>query len=529
MLRWHWFAFSPPRLRLGVSPVPWLRRTARVACRRAGAPDCCAVAHTQTLPCHDNESQQLGGSSTPLPALPARPAVRIHRSALGSPGGHRGGVPWSKTSLRPQAVCQRTLHSGQGRRQAGRETCSPLLPPGQDSGAPGPPAPQQSRPRGEPLRNLPAEAEAARDDGVLDLGRCPALPGGSFSGLEPMGLLWALQPQKPFRRLVKRDVQSPFLLQLEVFEGHGDPPGRLLAQAQHERAFLRDGVRRVPVREGRIRAALFLPPGNGPFPGIIDLYGAGGGLPEYRACLLANHGFAVLALAFYRYEDLPKEMKEVHLEYFEEAINYMLQHTEVKGPGIGLLGISKGGELCVSMASFLKGITATALINCSVANMGAVLRYKDITIPPLGVDAKRIKVDKSGIADIVDALNNPLEGPDRQSFIPLEKATCRFLFIVGQDDRNWKSEFFAVEGSKRLQAHGKEKPEIVCYPGAGHYIEPPFFPMCAASMHLLVGRPVMWGGEPKAHCEAQIDAWQQIQNFFRKHLTGKPSETPSML
>ncbi|XP_074724022.1 acyl-coenzyme A thioesterase 1-like [Strix uralensis] len=369
----------------------------------------------------------------------------------------------------------------------------------------------------------------AGDDGELDLARCPALPGGSFSGLEPMGLLWALQPQTPFWRLVKRDVQSPFLLQLEVFEGHREPPGRLLAQAQHERAFLRDGVRRVPVREGRIRATLFLPPGNGPFPGIIDLYGTGGGLPEYRACLLANHGFAVLALAFYAYEDLPKEMKELHLEYFEAAVNYMLQHTQVKGPGIGLLGISKGGELCVSMASFLKGITATALINGSVANVGSVLRYKDITIPPLGFNTNRIKVNESGIADIVDALNNPLEGPDRQSFIPLEKAECRFLFIVGQDDRNWKSEFFAVEGSKHLQAHGKEKPEIVCYPGAGHYIEPPFFPMCAASMHVLVGKPVVWGGEPKAHCKAQIDAWQQIQAFFHKHLTGKPPGTSSKL
>ncbi|NXV71076.1 ACOT5 thioesterase, partial [Atlantisia rogersi] len=100
----------------------------------------------------------------------------------------------------------------------------------------------------------------AGDDGEVDLTRCPALPGGSFSGLEPMGPLWALQPQKPFRRLVKRDVQTPFLLQLEVFEGHGEPLGRLLAQAQHERAFLRDGVQRVPVREGRIRATLFLPP-----------------------------------------------------------------------------------------------------------------------------------------------------------------------------------------------------------------------------------------------------------------------------
>uniref|UniRef100_A0A8B9IWK9 Acyl-coenzyme A thioesterase 1 n=1 Tax=Amazona collaria TaxID=241587 RepID=A0A8B9IWK9_9PSIT len=369
----------------------------------------------------------------------------------------------------------------------------------------------------------------AGHDGELDLARCPALPGGSFCGLEPMGLLWALQPQKPFWRLVKRDVQTPFVLELEVFDGHGDPPGRLLIQAQHERAFLRDGVHRVPVRNGRIRAMLFLPPGNGPFPGIIDLCGLGGGLLEYRACLLANYGFAVLSLAYYGYEDLPKQMKELHLEYFEEAINYMLQHTQVKGPGIGLLGISKGGELCISMASFLKGITATAVINGSVANVGAVLRYKDITIPPLGLSPERIKISKSGIADVVDALNNPLEGPDCQSFIPLEKAECRFLFIVGQDDHNWKSEFFAVEGSKRLQAHGKEKPEIVCYPGAGHYIEPPFFPMCEASTHLLVGKPVIWGGEPKAHCKAQIDAWQQIQGFFCKHLKGKPSGTSSKL
>lgn len=86
---------------------------------------------------------------------------------------------------------------------------------------------------------------------------------------------------------------------------------------------------------------------------------------------------------------------------------FLFSHLQVKGPGIGLLGHSKGGDLCVSMASFLKGITATALINGSVANVGAVLRYKDITIPPLGVNLKRVQVGKSGIADIIDALNNP--------------------------------------------------------------------------------------------------------------------------
>ncbi|KYO28446.1 acyl-coenzyme A thioesterase 1 [Alligator mississippiensis] len=374
--------------------------------------------------------------------------------------------------------------------------------------------------------------------------RVRLVPGGRSLWDEPLGLaVEGLGPRQEVTlraalqdeagedfeaRLLKRDVRSPFRLRLDVLEGHGPLPGRLLARAEHERCFLGPGVARLPLRHGRLRATLFLPPGDGPFPGIIDLYGTGGGLPEYRACLLANHGFATLALAYYNYEDLPKEMTEFHLEYFEEAVNYMLEHPQVKGPGVGLLGISKGGELCVSMASFLKGITATVVINGAVANVGAVLRYKDITIPPLGFDRKRLKIDKSGLVDIVDTLNNPLEGPNQQSLIPLEKADSCFLFIVGKDDRNWRSEFFAIEGAKRLLAHGKEKPEIICYEGAGHYIEPPYFPMCEASMHLLVGSTVIWGGEPKAHSEAQVDAWQKIQAFFHKYLSSNQSE-PSKL
>lgn len=69
--------------------------------------------------------------------------------------------------------------------------------------------------------------------------------------------------------------------------------------------------------------------GAGPFPGIIDLFGTGGGLCEYRASLLAGHGFAVLALAYFRFEDLPENLEDMHLEYFEEAVNFMLQHPQV--------------------------------------------------------------------------------------------------------------------------------------------------------------------------------------------------------
>ncbi|XP_062945142.1 peroxisomal succinyl-coenzyme A thioesterase-like [Cynocephalus volans] len=354
-------------------------------------------------------------------------------------------------------------------------------------------------------------------NGELDLARAPAL-GGSFAGLEPMGLFWALEPDKPFWRFLKRDVQTPFVVELEVLDGHEPEAGRLLGRAVHERHFLRPGVRREPVRAGRVRGSLFLPPGPGPFPGIIDIFGLGGGLLEYRASLLAGHGFATLALAYYDFEDLPKELNSLHLDYFEEALSYMLQHPQVKGPGIGLLGISLGADICLSMASFLKNVSATVSINGSGFSGNNAIHYKQTSILPLGHDLRRIKVAFSGILDIVDMRNDIIGGYENPSMIPLEKAQGPILFIVGQDDHNWKSELYAQIASERLQAHGKKKPQIISYPGTGHYIEPPYFPMCPASLHRIVKKPVIWGGEPRAHSKAQIDAWKQILSFFCEHL-----------
>ncbi|NXB41012.1 BAAT acyltransferase, partial [Eulacestoma nigropectus] len=99
--------------------------------------------------------------------------------------------------------------------------------------------------------------------GEVDPGLHAAL-GGSYSGVWPMGLLWFLQPDTLFRRLVKRDVAgSPFRVRLEVFDGvclGADPREQPLASCEAERWYVGPGVQRVPVREGRVRGALFLPP-----------------------------------------------------------------------------------------------------------------------------------------------------------------------------------------------------------------------------------------------------------------------------
>lgn len=45
--------------------------------------------------------------------------------------------------------------------------------------------------------------------------------------------------------------------------------------------------------------------GPGPFPAMLDLWGMGGGLVEYRAALLASRGYASLALAYIGHRELP--------------------------------------------------------------------------------------------------------------------------------------------------------------------------------------------------------------------------------
>lgn len=369
-----------------------------------------------------------------------------------------------------------------------------------------------------------AHARYCADAGSrLDLARSPAL-GGSFAGLEPMGLLWALKPEKPLLKLVKRNVLTPFVVELEVLDGHDLEPWPLLSRTLHERHFLGPGVQREPVRSGRVRGTLFLPPGPGPFPGIIDIFGLGVGLMEYRASLLASHGFATLALTY------QLDLNSIQLDYFEEALCYMLQHSQVRGPSIGLLGISIGADICLAMASFMKNITATVSINgTGFCGYLPICYDKQICIPVIGPNMKRARTSLSGMLDIVDIWPDIIDIRDSPHMIPIEKAEGPILFIVGEDDHNWRSEFYAQRASERLQAHGKGKPQIISYSGTGHYIEPPYFPMCPASTSRLIKTPMIWGGEPRAHAKAQVDAWKEILAFFCKHLGGIPKTSSSKL
>ncbi|XP_028912014.1 bile acid-CoA:amino acid N-acyltransferase [Ornithorhynchus anatinus] len=373
--------------------------------------------------------------------------------------------------------------------------------------------------KGQPFRSRAFyQADAA---GEVDLEKASAL-GGDYVGVHPMGLFWTLKPKKTFSRLMKQDViNTPYHVKLEVYNMVlldfliEDQP---LISTTVERWYAGAGVKRIQIREGRVRGALFLPPGEGPFPGIIDLFGGIGGLVEFRASLLASRGFIVLALAYFKYEDLPQSTSLVDLEYFEEAANLLLKHPKVLGSGIGVIAICKGAEIGLSMAIHLKQITALVCINGPNIILEGVHKYQDDCIQAPLPSLEKIRVERFGLISMYDSIEMIREKGGRNA-LPVEKFQGHILFIVGEDDKNYNSKAFAEAAMEQLKKHGKNSGKLLSYPGAGHLIEPPYSPLCFASWNAIFKFPLVWGGKYISHATAQEHSWREIQKFFRHHLT----------
>ena len=116
----------------------------------------------------------------------------------------------------------------------------------------------------------------ADKDGEVDVCRDSSL-GGSYSGVSPMGLLWSMKPAPGERkgiRLMNSDVTKPYNIVLNCFDDHVTPSKsslKPLSSVSFQKWYMAEGVKRIPVREGRIRGTLFIPPGDGPFPGKKDV------------------------------------------------------------------------------------------------------------------------------------------------------------------------------------------------------------------------------------------------------------------
>lgn len=183
---------------------------------------------------------------------------------------------------------------------------------------------------------------------------------GTYRCADPMGLIWSM-----VRRGADPAHRTPFAplqTKLTVLVN-----GDTVAETVWTRRMIAPHVVRTSVRDDGLVGTFFVPDSGGPYPAIVVLGGSEGGLREHNAALLAAHGFAALALAYFKAGALPKQLMHIPLEYIQSGIRWLQNQPNVTAAELGIVGTSRGGELALLCASLFPEIRAVAgLVPCPI-------------------------------------------------------------------------------------------------------------------------------------------------------------------
>ena len=202
----------------------------------------------------------------------------------------------------------------------------------------------------------------ADESGNIDIGTAKPME-GTYTNADPMGLFWSMAPQpvpvEIWRHMDLQPFRPPeqWTILLEVAPEKG---GSALATLKLVRLYAAEGVRALDVRDRGIVGKLVLPAraSSDRTPGIILLGGSEGGLDDAGAALLASHGYAVLALAYFGLNALPSELVGIPVEYVIRALEWLQARPEIDPDRIAIIGRSRGTELALLTASYRPDVKA---------------------------------------------------------------------------------------------------------------------------------------------------------------------------
>lgn len=262
--------------------------------------------------------------------------------------------------------------------------------------------------------------------------------------------------------------------------------------------------------------------------GVLDLLGGAGGLVEFKASLLASHGFAALALAYFAFDDLPSSPQYIDLDYIEEAAEWLNHHPKVLPNGIAIHSVCMGAWVGLLLASYRTDLVK-ALVTISPwhSPLWRPYKYKEKISNVFRYSRKNIKITDEGVIlryCMPSAKEYTLPSAELSAVTPVERITCPVLLVYGTDDLLIDTDFTVSQISVQLKSAGKESLcTIMRFPGAGHLIEPPYTPLCHATYMKVFKEHWVMGGEPKSHAFAQETSWQKILYFFQQTLNNSKS------
>ena len=368
-------------------------------------------------------------------------------------------------------------------------------------------------------------------NGVVDLSSHAPIS-GSYEGVDAMGLFWSRAPvHADIAEGFKNMSKDPFTATLVAEQENGAPP----VSHPVRRVYVGPGVTSREVRDRGLFGKMFEPAHPGPHRAVLVVGGSGGGLAwsQEMAALLASHGYAALALAYFAAEGLPPTLDRIPLEYFGTALEWLSTQPSVAVNNIGVVGVSRGGELALLLGATYPEVRAVvAYVPSGIlwpaypeSGHGAwTLGGQEIPYARTLTYEQWDHALAAGIArkDSFDWYFIPLKDAAyaHRASIRVEKINGPVLMITGDDDKLWPSTELTEFAVKRFKQQGfRHRVEHLAYPGAGHSIAWPNGPTTMLkSKHPVSGEAMDMGGSPEGTARARQDSWPQMLAFLRDAL-----------
>jgi dienelactone hydrolase len=365
------------------------------------------------------------------------------------------------------------------------------------------------------------------DAGKIDTSASPSLR-GTYEGIDPFGLWWSGELVAPSTGTQPPPAPMQCRLRLETSAGW--------AESVVERHWLAGGTTLTQVREPGVLGLLARPAGQGPFPAVVAFGGSGGGLGPAAgwAPILASHGIAVLAIAYFGAPGLPESLVGIEVETVERAARWLLGRDDVLAGMVAVMGMSRGSELAM-LASVLVDqvgpVVAFAPSSISWAGLDAqgpvdapawTYRGQEIPYAHIGAAARMGPLPTNDPLALRPAFETALrdERAINHAEIPIERAKGPILMVSGQDDAMWPSTTMAAIAERRAAQHGAAaQVRHLRYPDAGHLCAGvPGLPVVTEVRHPLTGGFYSFGGTRAGNAAARADSWPQVLTFLRNTL-----------
>lgn len=375
-------------------------------------------------------------------------------------------------------------------------------------------------------------AYTAGEDGVVDLTR-DAPVSGDYTGLAPMGLIWAQSPDDGKSREYFNQPVTEALVTDVVARVEGAQ-----ARASFTQRLASDGVTRVEVREEGLVGTLYLPAGSAPgsHPAVMILNGSGGGINEPRAALYASRGYAAFALAYFKAPGLSDYISNTPLEYFQTGLRWLRKKVQPKHDFVAISGQSRGGELVLLLgATFPKEVSAVvAYVPGAVVHSG-----QNACDPKIGREGPTWLLGGKPIPHVWEnnrtatwapfdegpaphrhekAILTALQDPDAvaRARIRVEDIEGPVMLLSGTDDGSWPSSLYSkMVQDKLVEVQHPYPVKWLDYENGGHSILFPYVPTTQlVYAHPVSGKISTSGGNPKDNARADQESWEGVTSFL---------------